>query len=71
MEASAHWKFISRNNMSLNCKIGIEREYALLSIDPAHQKSHLAVCAKTNTAVLGLLMCFGPTGTDHLLILSA
>ena len=55
MEASAHWKFISRNNMSLNCKIGIEREYALLSIDPAHQKSHLGVCAKTNTAVLELL----------------
>ena len=49
MEASAHWKFISRNNMSLNCKIGIERESMHCYQSTRLIKKVISLCAQKQT----------------------
>ena len=48
MEASAHWKFISRNNMSLNCKIGIERERVCTVINRPGSSKKSSRCVRKN-----------------------
>ena len=72
MEASAHWKFISRNNMSLNCKIGMERVCTVINrVDSSNADVRASRCVRKNKhGCTGSWVGGGrPTGKDHLLLL--
>ena len=46
---STHWKFISRNNMSLNCKIGMERVCTVINrLDSSNADVRASRCVRKN-----------------------
>ena len=70
--SSTHWKFISRNNMSLNCKIGIERVCTVINrLDSSNADVRASQrCVRKNkhgcTWTCGCGSRAMPTGKDHL-----
>ena len=61
-----HWKFISRNNMSLNCKIGESMHCYQSTRLIKCRRPCIALCAQKQT---WLYWDLRPTGKDHLLLL--